>query len=93
MYVVFRPVWRYKRLEVSVLKKVDEIITVVDEAKTHYVEDCKIPPEKITVVMNSVDLKEFRNFKKTLNAILQTFSLFLPKIYSNFSLFLQLFFL
>lgn len=53
------PVWRWKRLEKSVLQHVDRIITVVDESKEHYVHDCGIPPEKISVVMNAEDLEEF----------------------------------
>lgn len=57
------PIWRWKRLERSVLKHVDRIITVVDEAKEHYVNDCGIPSEKITVVMNAEDLDEFGNLK------------------------------
>ena len=57
------PVWRWKRLEKSILHRVDRIITVVDEAKEHYVKDCGISPEKITVIMNVEDLNEFDNLK------------------------------
>ena len=57
------PVWRWKRLERMVLQRVDRIITVVDEAKEHYVNDCGIPPKKITVVMNAEDLEEFGNLE------------------------------
>ena len=57
------PVWRWKRLERSVLQRMDRIITVVDEAKEHYVNDCGIPSEKITVVMNAEDLDKFGNLK------------------------------
>jgi len=53
------PVWRWKRLEKSVLQRVDRVITVVDEAKEHYVNDCGIPPQKVTMVMNTEDLEEF----------------------------------
>ncbi len=53
------PVWRWKRLEKAILQCVDGVITVVDEAKEHYVNDCKIPPQKVTVVMNAEDLEEF----------------------------------
>lgn len=52
-------VWRWKKLERSVLQHVDRIISVVDESKEHYVDDCGIPPEKISVVMNAEDLEEF----------------------------------
>lgn len=53
------PVWRWKRLEESVLQHVDRVITVVEEAKEHYVNDCGIPPQKVTVVMNAEDLEKF----------------------------------
>ena len=53
------PVWRWKRLEKSVLQHVDRVITVVDEAKKHYVNDCGIPSQKVTVVMNTEYLEEF----------------------------------
>jgi len=59
IFNVLTPVWRWKRLERSILHHVDEIITVVDEAKEHYVNDCGISPEKVTVVMNAEDLEEF----------------------------------
>ena len=57
------PVWRWKRLERSVLQHVDRIIAVVDESKEHYVNDCGVPPEKIIVVMNAEDLEEFGNLE------------------------------
>jgi len=59
IYNLLIPVWRWKRLEKTVLHRVDEVITVVDEAKKHYVNDCGLPPDKVTVVMNVVDLEEF----------------------------------
>lgn len=57
------PVWRWKRLERNVLQHVDRVITVTDEAKEHYVNDCGITPKKITVIMNSEDLDEFDNLE------------------------------
>jgi len=57
------PIWRWKIYEKSTLNHVDEIITVVDESKVHYINDCKIPSEKITVLMNVEDLEEFYNLK------------------------------
>jgi glycosyltransferase involved in cell wall biosynthesis len=57
------PIWMYKRLEKSALQKVDRIITVIDEAKEHYINDCAIPPNRITVVMNTEDLIEFDKLK------------------------------
>lgn len=59
IFNIVSPVWRWKKLERSVLQHVDRIITVVDEAREHYINDCGIPPKKITVVMNAEDLEEF----------------------------------
>ncbi|RLI93481.1 MAG: glycosyltransferase WbuB [Candidatus Altiarchaeales archaeon] len=53
------PLWRWKRLERLCVKRANKIITVVEEAKNHYVRDCRIPPEKITVMMNTMDLETF----------------------------------
>lgn len=50
---------RWKQLEKYCVQNANNIITVVDEAKQHYIYDCKIPPEKITVVINSEDLDCF----------------------------------
>lgn len=63
IFNLLSPVWRWKRLERSVLQHVNRIITVVDEAKEHYINDCEVPPEKITVVMNAEDLEEFGNLE------------------------------
>jgi len=63
IFSLITPIWRWKRLERSVLQRMDRIITVVDEAKEHYVNDCGIPSEKITVVMNAEDLDEFDNLE------------------------------
>ena len=57
--LLISPVRRWKRLERSVLQRVDRIVTVVDEAKNHYINDCGVSPETITVVMNAEDLEEF----------------------------------
>lgn len=56
---IVTPIYRWKKLEKSVLQNVERIITVVDEAKEHYVNDCRVPSQKVTVVMNTVDLEEF----------------------------------
>jgi glycosyltransferase involved in cell wall biosynthesis len=50
------PIWRWKQMETSCLHDVDRVITVVDEAKEHYIKDCSIAPDKITVIMNVEDL-------------------------------------
>jgi glycosyltransferase involved in cell wall biosynthesis len=57
------PKWRWKKLEKKVLKKTNKIITVIDEAKSHYINECKIPSKDITVVMNTEDLKIFDEIK------------------------------
>jgi glycosyltransferase involved in cell wall biosynthesis len=57
------PIFMYKRFEKSLLKKVDRIITVVDEAKNHYIKDCGISSDKITVVMNTEDINTFENIE------------------------------
>lgn len=53
------PIWRWKRLERTVLQKVDKIIAVVEEGKNHYVKDCKISEDRIVVIMNTEDLEYF----------------------------------
>jgi len=50
---------RWRRFEKSWLEQVDRIITVIDEIKRHYVKDHVIPPEKVTIVMNTEDLDDF----------------------------------
>ena len=57
------PIWRWKRLERLVLLHVDGILTVIDEAKDHYINDCGISPELITVLVNDADLEEFCNLE------------------------------
>jgi glycosyltransferase involved in cell wall biosynthesis len=57
------PIFMYKRFEKSLLKKVDKIITVVDEAKEHYIKDCGISSDKITVVMNTENIKTFEGME------------------------------
>jgi glycosyltransferase involved in cell wall biosynthesis len=53
------PVCRWKRIERFCVQQADKVITVVEEAKQHYVNDCGIPAEKVTVVMNTEDLDYF----------------------------------
>ena len=53
------PLWRWRSLEKSCVQQADRVITVVDEAKQHYVSDCGIPLEKVTTVMNTEDLDYF----------------------------------
>jgi glycosyltransferase involved in cell wall biosynthesis len=60
---IIQPIWRWRRFEKRTLKHVDKIITVVEEAKEHYIKDCDISAEKITVVMNTEDIKKFSELK------------------------------
>lgn len=53
------PLWRWKRLERFCVQQADKVITVVNEAKQHYINDCGISQEKVTVVMNTEDLDYF----------------------------------
>ncbi len=53
------PLWRWKRMERFCVQQADRVITVVDEAKEHYINDCEVSPEKVTVVMNTEDLDYF----------------------------------
>lgn len=53
------PLWRWKQMEKFCVQQADKVITVVEEAKQHYVNDCGIPAEKATVVMNTEDLDYF----------------------------------
>jgi len=54
------PVWRLKRLERDCVRRADHVVTVAEEAKTHYVEDCGAEPQEVTVVSNAVSLDQFR---------------------------------
>lgn len=56
---VFSPIWRLKRLERYAVTNADHVITVVDEARDHYVTDCGAPRQKVSVVSNVVDLEVF----------------------------------
>jgi glycosyltransferase involved in cell wall biosynthesis len=53
------PVRRWEKLERSCIQQADRIITVVDEARSHYLEKYGGSPEKIIVLMNVEDLKYF----------------------------------
>ena len=41
------------------VQRANQTITVVDEAKEHYVRAHGVPPQKVTVVMNTADLEYF----------------------------------
>ena len=48
-------VMRLKRLERHCVRKSDKVVTVVEQAKNHYINDCGIPADKVCVVMNCED--------------------------------------
>jgi len=50
---------RWENIEKTCVQHADKVITVVDEGKEHYVKDCGISPDKITVVMNVEDVAFF----------------------------------
>ncbi len=51
------PFRRWRNYERSVLRSVSRIITITEETAEHYVRDCGVPAEKITIVRNT-DLVE-----------------------------------
>jgi glycosyltransferase involved in cell wall biosynthesis len=53
------PIQIYERFEKSILKNVDEIITIAYSGKERYINQCLIKSDKITVVMNTEDINEF----------------------------------
>ncbi len=57
LYNLFMPFRRWRKYERSVLQKVSRIITIVEETAEHYVKDCMVPAERITLVRNT-DLAE-----------------------------------
>ncbi len=58
------PVDRWKAYEKTILQEADRAITVIEEAKEHYVHDCGLPPEKVTIVMNAEDIDSFDDYEK-----------------------------
>ncbi|WP_332897457.1 glycosyltransferase family 4 protein [Haladaptatus sp. CMSO5] len=54
-----KPVSRYKRIERRCVKAVDHVVTVTEEAATHYHHDCALSPFRSTVVSNTVNLDWF----------------------------------
>ncbi|MFC6993058.1 glycosyltransferase family 4 protein [Haladaptatus sp. GCM10025707] len=54
-----KPVSRYKRIERRCVKAADRVVTVTEEAATHYHHDCALSPFRSTVVSNTVNLDRF----------------------------------
>lgn len=53
--------WRLKRFERYSVQHADRVIAIVEEGKTHYVEDCGARPQSVHVISNVVDLDIFRD--------------------------------
>lgn len=53
------PIRRWKRIERDCVRRADRVVTVVDEARDHYVRDCGAAPSKVHVVSNVVDLETY----------------------------------
>ena len=81
MFISFlSPIWRWRQMERSDLRQTDRMITVVDEAKEHYVRDCDVAPEKVTVVMNVEDLDYFYSLPvKQIKEYLPSFNIIIGK--------------
>ena len=64
---LLRPIWRYKRLERNVLSQVDGLIVESSVAKSHYVENFDIDPERVVVSRNVPDLQLLREIAEDVN--------------------------
>jgi len=59
LITIVDPVWVWKLLERHCLKRADRVIAVSDESREHFVQDCGVPSDKVTVVMNAEDPEDF----------------------------------
>ncbi|SEP29151.1 Glycosyltransferase involved in cell wall bisynthesis [Halogranum amylolyticum] len=55
----FTPRVRLKRLEQNCVQQADHVVTVVEEARAHYLRDCGADPTAVSVVSNTVELARF----------------------------------
>jgi glycosyltransferase involved in cell wall biosynthesis len=55
----FTPRPRLKRLEKNCVQQADHVVTVVEEARAHYLRDCGADPETVSIVSNTVELSRF----------------------------------
>lgn len=55
----FTPKSRLKKLETECVERADHVITVVEEARDHYLRDCGADPESLSVVSNTVERSRF----------------------------------
>jgi len=49
-----------KKAWIDVLREVNKVIAVTDEAGIHHIKYYSIPSDKVTVITNSVDLSLFK---------------------------------
>ena len=59
---IIDPVWVWKKIERFCVHRADRLITIVDEAREHYVADYGVSPDKFTILMNTPDLAYFYSF-------------------------------
>ncbi|WP_435317062.1 glycosyltransferase family 4 protein [Haloarchaeobius sp. TZWSO28] len=50
------PVRRWKRIERRAVRDADHVLTVCQEGRTHYLEDCGAPASRVSVVGNTVEV-------------------------------------
>lgn len=53
---------RFERMETEVLHQANHVIAVVEDAKEQFIVRKGLPPDKITVVMNTIELDEFDGY-------------------------------
>jgi glycosyltransferase involved in cell wall biosynthesis len=56
---LLNPVARWRRIERDAVRRATRVITVADEAREHYVDDCGADPDDVRVVSNFVRLESF----------------------------------
>jgi len=64
-----RPVWRYKRLERSVLSQADGLIAESSVAESHYTENFDIDPDNVVVSRNVPDLQLLREIAEDVQPV------------------------
>ena len=62
---LLRPVSRIERAEREAVREAEAVVTVVEEAYDHYVEDCGGDPDRAHVVSNTVDLDRIDALERT----------------------------
>ena len=63
MKALIVPIWRLKKLERYCVRNSNYVITVVEEARQHYINDCGKESDRVVVVSNTVDLDFFDSAK------------------------------